>query len=198
MIEAHGYILQPQLGLLQIGSPCRATSSGSGGHKPASSRQAPAPGSERMGSVQFTAAWNLRQEATTPGDCPEDAERIGSPSGLCSEHRCPGNSEILNLESVDLGPRKTIHSLKLQAYLKDIAGSVPDHCDRVEYCNQASHNLSAGRGSHLQFVKNAVSVKQNETRHACVRVHFDRENLQLSLDSQKGPRPSNVVQAELP
>ena len=80
-------------------------------------------------------------------------------------------------------PRKTIHSFKLQAYLRDIAGLVPDNCNKVEYHNQASHNLFAGGGSCLQFVKNAISMKQNKTRPACMHVHFDRESLQLPLDS---------------
>lgn len=54
----------------------------------------------------------------------------------------------------------------IQVYLRDIAGSFPDHHSR------ANCNLFAGRDSCLQFVKNSTFVtrrkaKCNQTRHVC-------------------------------
>ena len=49
--------------------------------------------------------------------------------------------------------------LLLQAYFRDIVGLVPDHHKKV------SHNLFAGGGSCLQFVKTATSMKCNEAKH---------------------------------
>lgn len=54
----------------------------------------------------------------------------------------------------------------IQVYLRDIAGSFPDHHSR------ANCNLFAGRDSCLQFVKNSTFVtrskaKCNQTRYVC-------------------------------
>lgn len=49
-----------------------------------------------------------------------------------------------------------------QRYGRDIPGSVPGRL------NKASHNLLAGGGSCLRFIKrNATCVKHTKTRYAC-------------------------------
>lgn len=48
---------------------------------------------------------------------------------------------------------------QIQAYLSDIAGWIPD------LCNKTSPNLFDGKGSCLQFVNYATSVKRNEAKH---------------------------------
>ena len=49
----------------------------------------------------------------------------------------------------------------MQAYLRDIAGSVPGPRNKV------SCNLFAGGRSCLQLIKNATPVKHNKMRCAC-------------------------------
>lgn len=63
-----------------------------------------------------------------------------------------------------------------QAQLGDIAGSVPN------YCNRVNHNLFTGGGPCLEFVQKVTPVKHNKakynkTRYACI--------LRVSLYSRK-------------
>lgn len=51
-----------------------------------------------------------------------------------------------------------LQDIELQAYLVDIAGLVPD------LCNKVSHNLFVSGESCLQFVKNVTSVKCNKAK----------------------------------
>ena len=46
----------------------------------------------------------------------------------------------------------------IQAYLRNVAGSVPDHHDKT------NQNRFAGGGSCLQFVKITASVKRNKAK----------------------------------
>lgn len=66
---------------------------------------------------------------------------------------------------------------ELQTYLRDIAGLVPDHCKKAQYCNRASLNIFAGKVSYLQFIKNATPVKHreaklNKMRYVCILFVF--------------------------
>lgn len=57
----------------------------------------------------------------------------------------------VDLEFEEFGAMRWI---RVQAYLRDIMGSVPDHTiKRVLHCIKASRNLFASGGSCLQFAK---------------------------------------------
>lgn len=80
----------------------------------------------------------------------------------------------------------TVSSLQLQAYLRDIVGSVSDHCNKASIAIKLV-NLFAGSGPCLQFIKSATSVKRNKTRYACICFSCHQINglslLDLFLDS---------------
>ena len=80
----------------------------------------------------------------------------------------------------------TVSSLQLQAYLRDIASPVSDHCNKASIAIKLV-NLFAGGGPCLQFVKSATSVKHNKTRYARICFSCHQINglslLDLSLNS---------------
>lgn len=75
----------------------------------------------------------------------------------------------------------------VQAYLKDLTGSVPDHCIKASIAINLSRNVFPGGGSCVQFFKKldtceTQKVKYNKTRYACSWIEdMEREFLLLLL-----------------
>lgn len=65
------------------------------------------------------------------------------------------------------GPGMKAGIIIMQAYLGDVAGSVPDHRNKASIAiKQATYNLFAPGGSCLPFVKHTESVELNQRRCA--------------------------------
>lgn len=82
---------------------------------------------------------------------------------MSADPLCP--SEALSLVDSSGGSMERILGLKtvvflIEAYLREIAGLVPDHR------NKARRNPFAREGSCLQFVKNHI-YKRNKAKYVC-------------------------------